>query len=64
MQMVQCELGNGVTRIITWLPRDSRVKAGTVISLDKEDRKWKVLRQFNVYDSGIIQRGWKVGGLL
>jgi len=58
MLMVQCELGRGTMRMVTWLPQDKRVKVGTVISLDKDTERWKVLAQSERMESGNIKRGW------
>ena len=63
MKMVQTELGRGTSRMVTWLPVDARVKVGTILSLDKQKTRWRVLRQFITLDDSQIQRGWKVGGL-
>lgn len=58
MQMIQTELAFEHRRMITLLPKDKRVKVGSVISLDKEDTKWTVLSQSEVINSGDINRGW------
>ena len=63
MKMQQTELASGNSRMICWLPRDSRVKVGTVISLAKSDDRWRVLRQYGTIDPGEINHGWKVGGI-
>lgn len=58
MQLVQTELGNGNRRMITLLPRDKRVKIGSIISLDKDTDRWQVLSQSEPIESGDIKRGW------
>ena len=63
MQIQQTELASGNSRLICWLPRDSRVKIGTVISLDKSKQLWKVLKQYVISDYQEVKRDWKVGGL-
>lgn len=63
MKMQQTELASGNSRMICWLPRDSRVKVGTVISLAKSDDRWRVLNQYSALDAEEINRGWKVGGI-
>jgi hypothetical protein len=56
--MVQCELGRGTLRLVTWLPQDRRVKVGTVLSLDKQPERWQVLAKSEPVESGDIKRGW------
>jgi hypothetical protein len=63
MLMIQTQLGNDTRRMVTWLPHDRRVKVGSVISLDADERKWEVLDQSEKIDSASITRGWSVGGL-
>jgi hypothetical protein len=63
MQIQQTELASGNRRTVCWLPRDPRVKIGTVISLAKSDRRWRVLGQYSIKDYQEVNRDWKVGGL-
>jgi hypothetical protein len=65
MMMVQTKLASvsdgGL--MVCWLPRDPRVKVGTVLSLAKSDERWRVEEQWSTADVEDIRRGWKVGGL-
>ncbi len=63
MQLIQTKLASGNDRMVCWLPRDPRVKVGTVISLAKSDERWRVLEQWSTMEQADILRGWKVGGL-
>jgi len=63
MQIVQTKLASGNDRMVCWLPRDPRVKVGTVISLAKSDERWRVEEQFAVAEYQDVWRGWRVGGL-
>ena len=63
MQMVQYELQSGSRQMVSWLPRDSRVKVGSIISLDRSSQRWRVISQFSSTHQNDIQRGWKVGGI-
>ncbi len=63
MQIQQTELASGNTRMVCWLPRDPRVKVGSVISLAKSEERWRVLRQFAVMEYQEVWRDWRVGGL-
>ena len=58
MQMIQTDLARDSRRLVTWLPQDKRVKVGTVLSLEKNPDRWKVLAQSAPVDSGDIKRGW------
>jgi hypothetical protein len=63
MQIQQTELASGNRRMVCFLPRDPRVKVGTVISLAKGDRRWRVLGQHETKEYQEVNRDWKVGGL-
>lgn len=63
MQIVQTELASWNSRMVCWLPRDPRVRAGSIISLAKSDERWRVLRQFAVVEYSDVWRDWRVGGL-
>ena len=63
MQIQQTELASGNRRMVCFLPRDPRVKVGTVISLAKSDRRWRVLEQHAIKEYQEVNRDWKVGGL-
>ena len=58
MQVVQTELIRHNMHLVCWLPVDARVRVGSVISLDKEDGRWKVLKMYGRQDHTDIQRGW------
>lgn len=58
MKMNQVQLTNGSSQVIVWLPVDSRVKEGSIISLEKGGEKWKVEKMYSTVDSESIQRGW------
>lgn len=63
MQIIQTKLASGNDRMVCWLPRDPRVKVGTVISLAKSDERWRVLEQWSVSEYTEVRRDWRVGGL-
>lgn len=63
MTVVQTLLVSGNARMVCWLPRDPRVKAGSIISLAKSDERWRVAEQWAVMEQADIPRGWNVGGL-
>ena len=63
MQIVQTKLASGNARMVCWLPRDPRVKIGTVISLAKSEDRWRVLEQWSVAEYTEVKRDWRVGGL-
>ena len=63
MHIVQTALVSGDRKMVCWLPRDPRVKPGTVISLAKGDTRWRVLKQYAVQEYADVRRDWKVGGL-
>lgn len=58
MLMIQTQLAHGNTQMVAWLPQDSRVKRGSVISLETGGERWTVLKQYTPCDSSTIQRGW------
>ncbi len=49
---------NSTINQVVWLPKDVKVKEGTVISLDKDDRKWLVEEQYATTDSQNLHQGW------
>lgn len=63
MQLVQTKLASGNERMVCWLPRDPRVKVGSIISLAKSEQRWRVLEQYGSVEQGTINRRWPVGGL-
>lgn len=63
MQIVQTELASGNSKMICWLPRDPRVKVGTVISLAKGGERWRVQKLYSTAEYLAVKRDWKVGGL-
>jgi hypothetical protein len=63
MEIRQTELASGNSKMVCWLPRDPRVKVGTVISLAKGEKRWRVLKQYTVAEFQDVKRDWKVGGL-
>jgi hypothetical protein len=63
MQIQQTELASGSARMVCWLPRDPRVRVGTIISLAKSDERWRVLKQHAVMEYNDVWRDWRVGGL-
>jgi hypothetical protein len=63
MQIQQMALASGNDRTVCWLPRDPRVKVGTVISLAKSDKRWRVLEQYAIAEYLDVRRDWRVGGL-
>ena len=58
MFVVQTHLSHGTNHIIAWLPVDQRVKAGSVVSIDKQEGRWRVEKQYAVQSVDHIQRGW------
>lgn len=59
MILQQYELGQGITRMKTWLPLDKRVRVGSVLTLEKEDGRWRVLQAFEArIELSSINRGW------
>jgi hypothetical protein len=44
--------------MVALLPQDKRVRVGTVISLHKDELRWKVLEQFGSIDLSAVNRGW------
>lgn len=63
MQIQQTKLASGSSRMVCWIPRDPRVKVGTVISLAKGAERWRVLEQYSTAEYQEVKRDWKVGGL-
>lgn len=63
MLYIQTKLVSGNNYMTCWLPRDPRVKVGTVISLAKSDTRWRVMEQYSTMEHNDIRRDWKVGGL-
>jgi hypothetical protein len=65
MTMIQTKLASCLDGgfLVCWLPRDPRVKVGTVISLAKSDERWRVEEQWSAMEFEDIHRGWRVGGL-
>jgi len=63
MILQQVELASGNERMVCWLARDPRVRVGTVISLAKSDKRWRVQQQYGVIDHEGIKRKWPVGGM-
>lgn len=63
MQLIQTQLASGNSRMVCWLPRDPRVKIGSLISLAKSDERWRVVEQYSAAEGADIHRDWKVGGL-
>jgi hypothetical protein len=63
MYIQQTALASGNKRTVVWLPRDPRVKVGSVISFAKDDTRWRVLEQYGVQEHSEIRRNWNVGGL-
>jgi hypothetical protein len=66
--VIQTELerptDHGTAIRVIWLPQDSRVKVGTVLTLKGETEKWKVRRLFTTMPVDKVRYiGWKVGGL-
>ena len=49
---------NRTTETIVWLPKDARVKEGSVILLGKDERKWLVEEQYATTDSQNLHQGW------
>lgn len=58
MKLIQTLLRNANTFKVAFLPVDSRVKDGTVLSLKGDERHWKVESQFAQQEDANIQRGW------
>lgn len=64
MEMVQTLLSQnteaGVVKQTAWLPVDSRVKKGSVVTFkdEPESGRWKVVEQFSRQPLENIQRGW------
>ena len=63
MLMIQTELVCDGRTMVTWLPRDPRVKVGSVLTLDGKIGEWTVTYQSPALDASSIPRGWSVGGL-
>ncbi len=64
MLVTQAKLSSKVpdatVETVVWLPKDSRVKQGSVISLGKDERKWLVEEQYasTTTDSQNLHQGW------
>jgi len=58
MTVIQTELANGSTHMVVFIPYDRRIKVGTVLTLDKDEREWTVVEQFCRIDTSDIKRGW------
>jgi len=63
MKVVQTALSKltptGTAHLVAWLPIDSRVKRGSVVSLDKDDsNRWTVEQQYAVQEADSIQTKW------
>lgn len=62
MKVVQTHLtqpaGRGTSHLIAWLPVNPRVRAGSVISLDRDPGRWLVAAQFATSEVADIARGW------
>ncbi len=63
MRLVQTKLASGNERMVCWIPRDPRVKVGSIISLAKSEQRWRVLEQYGSVERETINRRWPVGGL-
>lgn len=58
MTVIQTELANGTTHMVVLLPYDKRIKVGTRLTLENDDREWSVLKQFCRIDTSDVKRGW------
>ena len=58
MTVIQTQLRQGNTWMTTWLPRDKRVKEGSIISLEKVEGRWEVVKQMSSMELSDIKRGW------
>lgn len=58
MQLVQTHLTQGNDHMVTWLEPDSRVKVGSLITLDKVEGVWRVAEQYSYTLLEAIFRGW------
>lgn len=63
MLVTQAKLSNkdnslSTVETVVWLPKDTRVKEGSVISLGKDERKWLVEEQYATTDSQNLHQGW------
>lgn len=58
MQLIQTLLHSENTAMLTFLPVDSRVKRGTVLSLKGDERRWTVEAQYMEVTEHSIQRLW------
>ena len=68
MNIRQFELSdfNDDSRLVCWLPDDSRLKVRARLTLKGiPHRDWVVTRRYEtVKESESLNRGWRVGGLL
>jgi hypothetical protein len=58
MTVIQTLLRHRNTFQVAFLPTDTRVRKGTVLSLKGDSRMWAVEDQFAQQDAENIQRGW------
>lgn len=67
MRLNQVELydANCQSRLVCWLPVDSRIKRRAILTLKEiPDRDWIVLRVFKTQiEDADMNRRWSVGGL-
>jgi hypothetical protein len=67
MKIRQHELydANSHSRLMCWLPVDSRLKRGVIVTLKEIPRRdWIVMRVYKTEkDDGDLNRRWRVGGL-
>lgn len=57
----QTDLRNGDTHQTCWL--DMKLRAGQIVSLKDDDRKWLVVMQHDTAEKHIPRRRWNVGGI-
>jgi hypothetical protein len=57
---IQAESG---VRQLVWVERNGKIREGTVISLEGDKRKWKVMEKYDQIRITELRQDWKVGGL-
>lgn len=63
--LIQTVLKSGTLVNVVWLPSDSRIRIGSIITLkgDKRKVKWEVTHQYYTRLASEPDQVWNVGGL-
>lgn len=58
LEMIQCKLQQGNSFMVTWVPKDKRIKVGTRLTLEKVEGDWTVVSKSEPTAASNIKRGW------